>query len=58
MNHTPGTVTPPDPEMVQAGYAVGQRAQWRCLPEGSVRPVGIVKVLCGAQDPDAAAGVS
>jgi hypothetical protein len=45
MNHTPGAVMPLDPEMVQVGDAVGQRAQWRGLLEGSVRPVGIVKVL-------------
>jgi hypothetical protein len=35
-------VMPPDPEMVQVGYAVGQRAQWRGLLEGSVRPVDVV----------------
>jgi hypothetical protein len=26
MNHAPGAVTPPNPEMVQVGGAVGQRA--------------------------------
>jgi hypothetical protein len=35
-------VMPPDPEMVQVGYAVGQRAQWRGLLEGSVGPVLVV----------------
>src|SRR5579871_1392345 len=45
MDHASGAVTPLNPEMVQVGYAVGQRAQWRGLPEGPVRPVGVVKVL-------------
>ena len=45
MNHAPGTVTPLNPEMVQVGVAVGQRAQWRSLLEGSVRPVSVVEVL-------------
>jgi hypothetical protein len=38
-------VTPLNPEMIQVGDAVGQRAQWRGLLEGSVWPVSIVKVL-------------
>jgi hypothetical protein len=42
MNHAADAVTPLDPEMVQVGDAVGQRAQWRGLLEGSVRPVGVV----------------
>ena len=41
MNHAPGSVTPPNPEMVEVGNAVGQRAQRRGLPEGPVRPLGI-----------------
>src|ERR1022692_2740677 len=45
MNHASGAVTPLNPEVVQVGDAVGQRAQWRGLLEGAVRPVGIVKVL-------------
>ena len=45
VNHASGAVVSLNPEMVQVGYAVGQRAQWRGLLEGSVRPVGIVKVL-------------
>jgi hypothetical protein len=45
MNHAPGAVTPPDPEQIQTGDAVGQRAQGRGLLEGSVRPVGVVEVL-------------
>jgi hypothetical protein len=45
MNHAPGAVSPLNPEMVEVGDAVGQRAQWRGLLEGSVRPVSIVKIL-------------
>jgi hypothetical protein len=40
MNHATCAVTPLNPEMVQVGDAVGQRAQWRGLLEGPVRPVG------------------
>jgi hypothetical protein len=42
MNHAPGAVTPLDPEMVQVGDAVGQRAKRRGLAEGAVGPVGVV----------------
>jgi hypothetical protein len=45
MNHAPCAVPPPDPELIQVGDAVGQRAQWRGLLEGALRPVGIVKVF-------------
>src|SRR5260370_30076078 len=45
MNHDPGAVTPLNPEMIQVGDTVGQRAQWRGLLESSVRPVGVVKVF-------------
>jgi hypothetical protein len=31
MNRASGAVAPPDAKMVQVGYAVGQRAQWRGL---------------------------
>src|SRR5215467_1821258 len=44
-----GTVTPPDPEMIQISNAVGQRAQRRGLVQGSVRPVRVVEVLVLAQ---------
>jgi hypothetical protein len=47
MNHTPGAVTPLNPEMVQVGDALGQRAQRRGLPEGSVRPVLWGSSQCG-----------
>jgi len=50
VDHAAGAVAPLYPEMVQAGDAIWQRAQWRCLPEGSVRPVGVVEVLVLAQD--------
>ena len=50
MDHAPGAVTPLNPEMVQAGDAVGQRAQRRGLLKGAVRPVGIVEVFVLAQD--------
>jgi hypothetical protein len=49
MNHVPCTVPPPDPELIQAGDVVGQRAQRCGLFQGSVRPVGVVKVLIFAQ---------
>jgi hypothetical protein len=49
-DHAPGAVTPLNPEMVQIGDTAGQRAQWRSLLEGSVRPVGIAEVLVFAQD--------
>jgi hypothetical protein len=45
MNHAPGAVAPTDPELVQVGDADGQRAQWRGLPEGAVRAVGVAEVL-------------
>jgi Insertion element 4 transposase N-terminal len=45
VNHAAEAVTPLNPEMIQVGDAVEQRAQWRGLLEGSVRPVGIVNVL-------------
>lgn len=50
MNQAPCAVTPLDPEMLQVGDAVGQRAQRRCLPEGSVRSVGVAEVFVLAQD--------
>ena len=49
MNHASGAVTPLDPEMVQVGDAVGQRAERRGLFQGAVRPVGLVEVLVLAQ---------
>ena len=45
MNHAPDAVASLNPELVQVGDAIGQRAQRRGLLEGPVRPVGIVKVL-------------
>ena len=42
MNHAAGTVAPLDPELIQVGDAIGQRAQRRGLVQGSVRPVGVV----------------
>jgi len=49
MNHAVDAVAPLNPEMVQVGDTVGQRAQRRGLLEGSVRPVGIVEVFVLAQ---------
>jgi len=43
MNHAPDAVASLNPELVQVGDAIGQRAQRRGLLEGPVRPVGIVK---------------
>jgi hypothetical protein len=42
MNHASGTVTPLDPELIQVGDAIGQRAQRRGMVQGSVRPVPVV----------------
>jgi hypothetical protein len=50
MNHASGVVTPLDPELIQVGDAVGQRAQRRGLLESAVRPVGVIEVLLLAQD--------
>jgi hypothetical protein len=44
-NHASGAVATPDSEVVQVGEAVGQRAQWRGLVQGAVRPVRVVEVL-------------
>jgi len=38
INHASGTVAPLDPELIQVGDAIGRRAQWRGLVQGSVRP--------------------
>jgi hypothetical protein len=49
MNYASGAITALDPEMVQVGDAVGQRAERCCLFQGAVRPVGVVEVLVLAQ---------
>jgi hypothetical protein len=46
MNHASGAVAPLDPELIEVGDAIGQRAQWRGLVQGSVRPVGVIEVPC------------
>jgi hypothetical protein len=46
MNHAPCAVMPMNPELIQVGDAIGQRAEWRGLAEGS----GVVEVLVLAQD--------
>lgn len=45
MNHTPGAVTPLDPEMIHVCDSFGRRAQRRGLLQGAVRPVRVVEVL-------------
>src|SRR5689334_13276018 len=50
MDHASGAVTPLDAEVVQAGDAIGQRAERRGLVQGSVWPVRVVEVLVFAQD--------
>jgi hypothetical protein len=35
-------VVPPDPEVIQVGDAIWQRAERRGLVQGAVRPVGVV----------------
>ena len=49
VNHTSGAVTPLDPELIQVGDAIAQRAQQRGLVQGSVRPAPFVEVLVLAQ---------
>ena len=49
MNYSPGAVAPLDPEMVQVGDAIGQRAQRRGLLQGPVRPVGVVEIFVFTQ---------
>jgi hypothetical protein len=38
MNHATSAVTPPDPELIQDGNAIGWRAQRRGLAEGQCQP--------------------
>jgi hypothetical protein len=45
VNHATSAVTPPDPELVRAGDAVGQQAQRRGLLQGPVRPVRAAEIL-------------
>ena len=45
MDHATSAVTPLDPELVQAGDAVGQRAERCGLLQGSVRAVRVVEIL-------------
>jgi hypothetical protein len=54
MNHASGTVTPLDPELIQVGDAIGQRAQRRGLVQGPVRavPVQLGPRMGSAQDDD------
>jgi hypothetical protein len=49
MNHASGTVAPLDPELIQVGDAIGQRAQRRGLVQGSVRPVLVAEIRVLAQ---------
>jgi hypothetical protein len=49
MIHAPSAVTPLDPERIEVGDAIGQRAQRRGLVQGAVRPVGAAEVLVLAQ---------
>jgi hypothetical protein len=49
VNHAPRAVTPLDPEPIQVGDCIGQRAERRGLVQGAVRPVGVVEVLVLAQ---------
>jgi hypothetical protein len=45
VDHATSSVTPPDPELVRAGDAVGQQAQRRGLLQGPVRPVRAAEIL-------------
>jgi hypothetical protein len=41
MNHASGALTALDPELIEVGDAIGQRAPRRGLLQGAVRPVGV-----------------
>jgi hypothetical protein len=45
MNHASWAVTPLDPETVQVGDAIGQRAKRRGLVQCGVGTVGVLEVL-------------
>jgi hypothetical protein len=49
VNHASGTVAPLDPELIQVGDVIEQRAQRRGLVQGPVRPVRVAEVLVLAQ---------
>jgi len=65
MNYASGAVTPLDPEMVQVGDAVGQRAERCGLFQGAVHEQvpglrhhpGLDRMPGGTQDPHAAGAV-
>jgi hypothetical protein len=42
MNHATSAVTPLDPDLIQVGDTIGQRAERRGLLQGPVRPVLVV----------------
>jgi hypothetical protein len=50
VDNVPGTVAPPDAEVVQVGDAVWQRTERRGLVQGAVRPMRVIEVLVLAQD--------
>jgi hypothetical protein len=53
MNHAPSAVTPLDPELIEVGDAIGQRAQRRGLVQGAMPVPGSVvmpQVLVGFQN--------
>ena len=50
MNHASGAVAALDPELIEVGDAIGQRAQRRGLLQGAVRLVGVAGGLVVAQD--------
>jgi hypothetical protein len=41
MNHASSAVAAKDAEVVKVGGAIRQRAEWRGLVQGAVRPVGV-----------------
>jgi len=49
MIHASSAVRPLDPERIEIGHAIRQRAQWRGLVQGTMRPVGAAEVLVLAQ---------
>jgi hypothetical protein len=49
MNHASGAVAPEDAEVIQIGDIIWQRAEWRGLVQGVMRPMGVIEVLVLAQ---------
>jgi hypothetical protein len=45
MNHPSSAVTPLDPDLIQVGDVIGERAERGVLLQGGVRPVRVLEIL-------------